>query len=150
MTALSSTRSASLHHAADQPPIMPRVVHFEVHASDPTRMIPFYEGMFGWRFEAYTGGWEYWVIRTGDAGAPGIDGGLLRRRGPAPVEGQPVNAFVCTVDVSSVEDALARSASLGGSLAVPRMAVPGVGWLAYVKDPDGNILGLLQSDPTAA
>jgi len=28
--------------------------------------------------------------------------------------------------------------------------VPGVGWLAYVKDPDGNILGLLQADPAAS
>jgi len=24
------------------------------------------------------------------------------------------------------------------------MQVPGVGWLAYLKDPEGNIFGLLQ------
>jgi predicted enzyme related to lactoylglutathione lyase len=29
------------------------------------------------------------------------------------------------------------------------MPVPGIGWLAYVKDPDGNILGLMQSDANA-
>jgi predicted enzyme related to lactoylglutathione lyase len=28
--------------------------------------------------------------------------------------------------------------------------VPGVGWLAYVKDPDGNILGLLEPDPATS
>ena len=38
----------------------------------------------------------------------------------------------------------------GGSVAVPLSAVPGIGWLAYVKDPDGNILGLMQSDPAAS
>ena len=30
------------------------------------------------------------------------------------------------------------------------MAVPGIGWLAYFKDPEGNIFGAMQSDPTAA
>jgi hypothetical protein len=27
--------------------------------------------------------------------------------------------------------------------------VPGVGWLAYVKDPDGNICGIMQADSSA-
>jgi predicted enzyme related to lactoylglutathione lyase len=30
------------------------------------------------------------------------------------------------------------------------MPIPGVGWLAYIKDPDGNIIGLMQPDPKAA
>lgn len=30
------------------------------------------------------------------------------------------------------------------------MPVTGVGWLAYIKDPDVNTLGLLQTDPAAA
>jgi uncharacterized protein len=60
-----------------------------------------------------------------------------------------VNAFACTVDVPDVDGVLARSGELGGSVAVPRMPVPGIGWLAYIKDPDGNILGILQSDPAA-
>jgi predicted enzyme related to lactoylglutathione lyase len=29
------------------------------------------------------------------------------------------------------------------------MAVPGVGWLAYVKDPDGNLCGLMQAASAA-
>lgn len=32
---------------------------------------------------------------------------------------------------------------------MPRMAVPGVGWLAYARDPDGNLLRLMQTDPSA-
>jgi predicted enzyme related to lactoylglutathione lyase len=32
---------------------------------------------------------------------------------------------------------------------LPKMAVPGVGWLAYEKDPDGNICGIMQADPGA-
>ena len=34
-------------------------------------------------------------------------------------------------------------------VALPKMPVPGVGWLAYVKDTEGNILGMMQSDPSA-
>jgi uncharacterized protein len=41
-----------------------------------------------------------------------------------------VNASVCTVDVPEVDGLLARLSEQGGSVALPRMAVPGVGWLA--------------------
>jgi hypothetical protein len=34
--------------------------------------------------------------------------------------------------------------------AVPKMPVPGVGWLAYAKDPDGNIFGMMQTDASAS
>jgi len=37
----------------------------------------------------------------------------------------------------------------GGTVTVPKMAIPGVGWLLYIKDPDGNILGVMQSDSLA-
>jgi uncharacterized protein len=129
---------------------MPRVVHFEIHAADPERLVEFYRGLFGWQLQKWAGPAEYWLIQTGDAPEPGINGGLLRRRGTPPTDGQPVNAFVCTVDVPALDDLLARLSQFGGSVALPKMAVPGVGWLAYVKDPDGNILGAMQSDPAAA
>jgi hypothetical protein len=58
----------------------------------------------------------------------------------------PVNAFICTVETPSLETALSQSLALGGTVAFPKMPVPGVGWLAYVKDPDGNVFGLLQPD----
>jgi uncharacterized protein len=61
-----------------------------------------------------------------------------------------VNAFFCTVDVRASADPLARAESLGGSVALPVMAIPGVGWLGYAKDPDGNLVGLMQEDASAA
>jgi uncharacterized protein len=60
-----------------------------------------------------------------------------------------VNAFVCTVEVPDLEPVLAKAASLGGGTAVARMPVAGIGWLAYILDPDGNILGIMQPDPAA-
>lgn len=129
---------------------MPRVVHFEVHASVPERTIEFYTALFGWKFEAFGPPGTYWLIRTGEQGQPGIDGGVVPRRGAAPAEGQPVNAFVCTVDVANAAESLAKAIALGGSEALPIMPIPGVGWLCYAKDPDGTIFGMMQNDPTAA
>jgi predicted enzyme related to lactoylglutathione lyase len=129
---------------------MPRVVHFEIHAEDPDRVVGFYAELFGWRFDKWAGPVDYWLVTTGPDGQPGINGGLIRRQGPRPVAaGQPVNAYVCTVDVPDLDQYLARATHLGATVVVPRMPIPGVGWLAYVTDPDGNILGLTQADPAA-
>jgi predicted enzyme related to lactoylglutathione lyase len=127
---------------------MSRVVHFEIQASQPQRLIEFYSALLDWKFEQW-GTTPYWLIETGTADAPGINGGLLPRRGAPPAAGQGVNAFVCTAEVESLDATLAKSLSLGGVVAVPKMPIPGVGWLAYIKDPDGNILGLMQSDAKA-
>ena len=37
----------------------------------------------------------------------------------------------------------------GGQIALPKMPIPGVGWLAYGKDTEGNLVGVMHSDPTA-
>jgi hypothetical protein len=124
-------------------------MHFEIHATDPERVQAFYRTLFGWQFQSWGGPVEYWQITTGPATEPGINGGLVRRRGAGPTDGQPVNAFVCTVNVPDVDATLAALAGAGGTLALAKMPIPGMGWLAYVKDPDGNICGIMQADPTA-
>src|SRR5262245_60537124 len=121
---------------------MQRVVHFEIHAAEPEKAIAFYGSVFGWQFTKWEGGgWDYWLITTGPEGTQGINGGLVRRRGPAPTEGQAVNAFVCTTYVASVDEAVDKVTAAGGVIALPKMAVPGVGWLAYAIDPAGNLFG---------
>jgi hypothetical protein len=129
---------------------MPRVVHFEVHASDPERTMKFYSELFGWRFEAWGPPGTYWLVTTGSPEQRGIDGGVVPRRDGAPVDGQPVNAFICTVDVANAAESLAKAISLGGSEAHPVMPIPGAGWLCYAKDPDGTIFGMMQPDTSAA
>ncbi len=128
---------------------MPRPVHFEIHASDPARAMRFYTDLLGWSFTRWEGPMEYWLIKTGSEG-PGIDGGLVKRMGAPPVDGAAVNAWVCTVDVPSVDETLGRLTQLGGTLALPKMPIPGIGWLAYGKDPEGNLWGFMQMDPTVA
>ncbi len=125
---------------------MARVVHFEIHAEDPQRAVDFYTQLFGWEITAWAG-MEYWLIKTGDPGTPGIDGGLLRRQGT--IDGTAVIAYVCTVDVADLDASLEKALALGGQLALPKMPIPGIGWLAYAKDTEGNIFGMMQNDPGA-
>jgi predicted enzyme related to lactoylglutathione lyase len=128
---------------------MSRVIHFEIHAEQPERACKFYSSLFGWEITKWNGPIEYWIVRTGAAGTPGIDGGILRRQGAGPVEMQAVNAYVCTIDVANIEEMLKAIPAHGGTLAVPKMPIPGMGWLAYFKDTEGNIFGVMQADATA-
>ena len=127
---------------------MSRAVHFEIHASNPQAAIDFYSGLFGWSFNKWEGG-EYWMIHTGPDEQPGINGGLIPRRGALPDSMAAINAFVITVDVADVDTTVAGALAAGGASAAPKMAVPGIGWLAYLKDPDGNIFGVMQADREA-
>ncbi len=127
---------------------MPRPIHFEIHAADMDRAQRFYETLFGWTFRSWGDG-NYRVITTGTEG-PGIDGGMMRRHGAPPAGGEPVTSWVCTVDVDDVDSYVEKALAGGGSLALPKMAVPGVGWLAYMKDSEGNIFGMMQEDGGAA
>ena len=128
---------------------MPRPVHFEIQAENIDRAIKFYTDLFGWKFSQW-GQEKYWLITTGEKGTPGIDGGLM----PRPVPGVPgpmdaVNAFVCTVDVADLDATTARLFDLGGRVVVPRMPIPTVGYLAYAKDTEGNVFGMMQMDANA-
>lgn len=120
---------------------MKRPIHFEIPAEDPERAMQFYEKVFGWSFERWNGPMQYWTVRTG-ASQPGIDGGLMKRMHPD----QPC---VNTMDVEDLDATTAVVESAGGQCVVPKMPVPGIGWLAYFKDLDGHIFGAMQPDPAA-
>jgi uncharacterized protein len=121
---------------------MPRPIHFELSADDPNRAIAFYEKALGWKFQRY-GDMDYWLAQTGDESEPGIHGALQPRR-----EGWP--ALVETVGVTSLEDSVAAVEANGGRVIERRMVVPGVGYLAYCYDTEGNAFGMMQNDPGAS
>jgi predicted enzyme related to lactoylglutathione lyase len=126
-----------------------RPVHFEIHASNPDKSIAFYQALFGWTFERYPVPGVYYGVITGDETSRGINGGLIQRMGPPPADGAAVNSWTVTVDVESVDATLAKALELGGTQALPKMTIPHVGYVAYIKDVDGNIVGLHQNDPGA-
>ena len=137
---------------------MNRVIHFEIQAEDPTRTAKFYGDVFGWEIKEWVvpgvqmkDETRYWLVMTAPESSKelGINGGILFRRGPAPSEGQSVNAYVCTIGVSSLDESVDKALKAGGKLALPKMPIKGVGWLAYCKDTEGNIFGMMQEDKNA-
>src|SRR3954447_17730616 len=117
------------------------VVHFEIHASEPQRLIDFYSNLLGWRFTQF-GEMAYWAIDTGegaiamDVPGRGINGGLTQRGGPAPEHGAPVNGcdFVVGVD-GSVDELFAKGLDLGGTEALPLADMGAIGPAGYRWDP---------------
>jgi uncharacterized protein len=129
---------------------MPRPIHFEVHVDDPQRAIEFYRTVLGWSFQKWEGSpLPYWMVVTGPEGTPGINGGLMPRRYENGADKIGVNAFICTVDVADMQTYIGQVQAHGGQLVVPTRAIPGVGWLCYCKDTEGNIFGMMQPDTNA-
>ena len=129
---------------------MSRPIHFEIHAADLESAQHFYAVLFGWSF-SHMQGMDYHLIHTGADGA-GIDGGLVRRMGPNPdpQAPTPVIGYICTIDVDDVDACVATALALGGTVALAKMPVPGIGWLAYCKDSESNIFGVMQRDASAS
>lgn len=116
-----------------------RVIHFEIPADDPARAAAFYAGALGWKIDQ----WEdvdYWLCSTGTG--DGIDGAIYRRSNPR----DAVKITAAVADFDAAEKALKEA---GGKIVAPKVPVPGVGWLGYVVDTEGNEVGIMQLDAAA-
>jgi predicted enzyme related to lactoylglutathione lyase len=51
--------------------------------------------------------------------------------------------------VASVDDFTKKVVDAGGTVIVPKQAVPGQGYLAYCTDTEGNVFGVMEMDPSA-
>ena len=119
---------------------MPTIVHFDIGADDPERARKFYEALFGWKMEKPPEMTDYYLIETRDLdGKPGVGGGLGKR-------GEPGQRITSYVGVSSIDEYVAKVESLGGKVVMPRIAVPGWGYLAICFDTEDNMFGLWQED----
>jgi hypothetical protein len=98
-----------------------RVVHFEIHAQEPEKVGMFYTDLFGWEIKEWVMPGvkdenRYWNVMTAPEGSkePDINGGIVVRKTQKPQGGEPVSAFVCTIQVSSVDECLKKAVGLGG------------------------------------
>jgi predicted enzyme related to lactoylglutathione lyase len=121
---------------------MHQVIHFELGTVEPERAAGFYSKVFGRKITKWNGPEEYWLVETGPQDKPGINGGLLRHQDAQP---RTVN----TIAVPSVDDFAEKVAANGGKVVEPKMTIPGVGYLAYCLDTEGNLFGIHQEDPSA-
>jgi len=121
---------------------MSRVVHFEFSANDVEKAMSFYEKALGWKFYKWEGPQDYWLITTGEEGTPGINGGFGRPDSEMP-------GTVNTIDITDIDEAIAKVKANGGKIVRDKHEIPGVGWLAYFSDPEGTVFGMMQADPNA-
>jgi predicted enzyme related to lactoylglutathione lyase len=130
---------------------MPTIVHFEIPSDDIERSRKFYNELFGWDIEKWTGtmpataeGMEYWIISTVDAkGNKALGGGMMKRQSPQQQE--ITNYF----DVKSVQEYSAKVEKLGGKVISPKQSLPGMGYIAICTDTENNGFGIFEADQTA-
>lgn len=121
---------------------MSRVVHFELPADDAERAVRFYSTVFGWKISKWEGPIDYWLVATGNKDQPGIDGAIMKRQ-------RPLLAMVNSIEVPSVDDFVQKVVSNGGMVVLSKRPIPGVGYMAYCRDTEGNNFGLFQPDKSA-
>lgn len=121
---------------------MARVFHFMVNADNPQRAMKFYEKAFGWKFEKWEGPMDYWDIKTGHENERGIDGGLIKRT-------DPKSKIENVIAVPSVDEYMKKIKENKGTLISQKLPIPDVGYIAWFKDTEGNILGIMEEDKSA-
>lgn len=114
--------------------------HIEIPADDTDRAKSFYGGLFGWDFQEMPG-FEGYHLFTTAAGQEGVGGAIGERGKSAP---QQLRNYI---HVDSIEATLPKVSELGGSVVEGKSEVPGQGWYAVFRDPEGNELALWESAP---
>ena len=127
---------------------MPTIVYFQIPSDDIERSKKFYNQLFGWQIdkssEANTPkGMENWSVTTTDHnGKEALGGGMSKRQMPQ----QQITNFI---DVKSVDEYSSKVERLGGKVISPKMAVPGMGYMAVCTDTENNGFGIFEKDQTA-
>ncbi len=121
--------------------------YFDLTVSDVGQARAFFEATLDWRFQKFDMPYEYYRIQAGAESEPGIDGGIGAVKDAAVSQGRPMTQV--TVPVVNLNEVLARVVANGGSIAEPRIPVPGIGWYANCAEPGGLRFGLIEADAAA-
>ena len=122
---------------------MNRVYYFEMPVEDFDRAIKFYESIFEWevtKTERPSG--PYYSVKTGDDSESGINGSFFKKE-------KGWTSISNVIQVDDIDSIIARITELGGEIVLPKMVINGAGYLAYFKDPEGNVFGMMQNDSNA-
>lgn len=123
---------------------MDKVMHFEIPADDVKRAQKFYNKVFGWKINEMPK-MDYTILQTveideknmmpKEVGA--INGGMTKRK-------DPVKVPVITISVEDIAQTMKEIEKAGGKLVQKKMSVGDMGFSAYFKDTEGNVIGLWQ------
>jgi hypothetical protein len=119
------------------------VVHFEIIGKDPEKLRGYYGALFGWEFdtsapvaETVSEPMNYGFVNGGPTSdGTGIPGGV---GGGAGYDGH----VIFYVGVPSVEAALQRAESLGGTRQMGPVRAPAGLVVGHFTDPEGHLIGV--------
>lgn len=117
------------------------VIHIEIYAKQHAALADWYERMFGWKKQDFpdsnysTGTWT-----EGQPGAGFNDA----------ANGMPQGTIIPYIYTADIHTDLAKLSNGGATDVGEVVNIPGVGSMAQLKDPDGNMIALLQPDMPAA
>lgn len=106
--------------------------YLQIPAVDVLESADFYERVFGWRVERPHPSFE----------APGLIGQWVTDRPAAAGAG-----LLAWIQVDRIDDTLAVVRSSGGEVLEPPSQDGPVRWLATIRDPGGNVLGIVGLGP---
>ena len=132
---------------------MDPLVHFELPVDDAVRAKKFYADIFGWKMDNWPmpDGSTYIGVhttaideKTHQPLKPGaINGGMVQRSANVP-------APIFAINVKSIDEKVKQIEKAGGKVTKPKQDILGMGFYAYVKDSEGNVIGLWEDAPKKA
>ena len=117
------------------------LAHFAINADDVERARGFYKKVFGWKSTAWGPPGFYQLEGTG------VFAALQGRR--ELVKGTRTIGFECTIAVDSIDATEQAVLAAGGTIALARSVIVGVGTLMFFRDTEGNVFGAMQYDAQA-
>jgi hypothetical protein len=132
----------ALRHNQEEMNMGQPVVHFEVVGRDGEKLQSYYADLFDWDVNAENEMKYGLVDRAANSNAEGIGLGGGIGQGPDGYEGH----VTFYVEVPSVEQALSKAESLGGSRVMGPETIMGRMVLGQFKDPEGNVIGLIEGN----
>lgn len=113
-------------------------IHVELNTPDTAKAKAFYSRLFQWELEDVenpaTPDGTYTTVKVGE----GTGGGIMKQ-----VPGGPLG-WLPYVQVDDIPATLHKAGSLGAKVMKDKTEVLGMGWIAFIQDPTGAILGLWQ------
>ena len=119
-------------------PLLGRPVWYELMTTDMQAAESFYRSVVGWTAEPFDGAGKPYTALSRDGGVS--IGGIIAK--PSEVKAPPFWAMY--VSVPELEDAVGHITRLGGSAHTGVIAIPGVGHLRLMMDPQGAAFYIIE------
>jgi len=113
------------------------VVYWEINGTEGKKLADFYLDLFEWEYDNEPGS-DFYNFRSGNDDRGSINGGVFTGKGKLP------HHLTIYVEVADVDEYFNRALEKGGTFAQAPFDLEGAGRLAFFRDPDGHIIGLIQ------